>query len=79
MTRFTCPECGKDIKAPCESSSKRMECPHCHDIVLVPTRQALIAPAADPHDQQAPGLIAWVGEGIHYTTQPHADVVQRSR
>lgn len=78
MTRFTCPECGKEIQATCESSSKRMECPHCHDIVLVPARHARTTPAV-PESAPAPGLIAWLGEGLRYTTCPQGQEVASHR
>jgi DNA-directed RNA polymerase subunit M/transcription elongation factor TFIIS len=33
---FDCPSCGKTLKAPEETAGKRIRCPHCKDVIVVP-------------------------------------------
>jgi DNA-directed RNA polymerase subunit RPC12/RpoP len=58
MIQFKCPECGQSIEAAEAKSQKRIQCPYCLEIVLVP-RSALARNEAD-----GDGLLPWLGAGL---------------
>jgi hypothetical protein len=69
MDHFTCPECGRGVPTPAQPLPVRVECPHCHEIVLVPRQ--LRAPR-QPHGNVDPadsGLLLWLGDGLSSTSR----------
>jgi hypothetical protein len=75
MDHFTCPECGLSVPVPAQPLRVRVECPHCHEIVLVPRGMRGQRPprsgaegtecGADPQDS---GLLLWLGDGLRSTS-----------
>lgn len=39
MISFTCPQCGKSVKAPDNAAGKKARCPHCKSITLIPSAE----------------------------------------
>jgi hypothetical protein len=46
--RFSCPSCGKHLRAPEDWASREVHCPQCNQPVQVPLPHAGAAPAEDP-------------------------------
>jgi hypothetical protein len=75
MDHFNCPECGRSVEAPARGSPVRIECPHCHEIVLVPHARRGERSPGDPHratercaDPADSGLLLWLNDGLRTTS-----------
>lgn len=69
MIQFKCPECGRSIETSAERSQKRVPCPHCLEVVLVP-REPKLPPSATAATLQDSGLVPWLNDGMQATCVP---------
>ena len=69
MIQFKCPECGRSIETGDERSRKRIQCPQCLEVVLVPkaTKQTT---SAGPVSVEESGLVPWLNVGMRATCMP---------
>ncbi len=65
MHRFSCPVCGKHLKAPDAKAGKKIMCPRCNEPVVIPAEtgepESERPGAAHAPSEQAPSLLATIG------------------